>query len=244
MYSCQKSALCAVMVMESSGKERVPGKDFGRIIFNIVFYGSGGFFGVWLLLSMLLHLYGDKNIESDMPAISANADRPAELYNCWEDTYSLFDELVDDFAQEINLMRLHSRNLKSTWGEKYGWDLLPAGQLPAVHRTLEHAGAWRYKLLQTWSRCRLRQKDVVKKTSILATLRKVHVSLDLLRIGLTKRIRSFSDPGRTQLEGGTQKLIKDIRAELQKSGRLAIKLMRSAGKNPDYDKLRKWRFKE
>ncbi len=223
----------------------MPGKDFGRKIFNITFYGSGGLFGMWLLASMLLHLYGGKDINNEtVVVISADADRPEELYGCWEDTYSLFDQLVDDFAREISLMRFHNRNLKSTWGEKYGWDVLPAGQLPAAHRTLEQAGAWRYKLLQTWNRCRLDEKDVVKKSSILATLRRVQVSLDLLRIGLTRRIRSFSDPGRTQLEGGAQRLITDIRTELQKSGRLCLELMKSAGKDPDYDKLRDWRFKE
>jgi len=217
-------------------------RDPGEKVFSVAFYGFGGLCGLWLLVSVLSHLYGSKDIQRTLPAIHKDADKPEELYRCWENTYSLFNDLLYDFGNEIILMRRHTRNLKSTWGEKYGWDLLPANQLPARHKTLEKAGVWRYKMLETWSWCRLGETDVVEKSAVLELLRDVHTSLDVLRLGLTKRMRSLSESERTQLEGGAQKLIREVRRDLKKAGKLSIKLMRDVGKTPDQSKLRKWRL--
>ena len=215
----------------------------GRKVFNVSFYGTSGLCGLWIAVSILVHLYGSKDIRRTRPAIHAAANKPEELYRCWESLYTLFDGLVYDYGREITLMRRHNRDLKSTWGEKYGWDLLPISQLPSRDRTREGAGTFRFKMIQTWSWCRLGEAEVVERSPILEKLREAYESLDLLRIALTKRMRSFAEPKRVRVEGGTQTEIRALRANLKAAGRQSIKLMRSRGKTPDLSKLRKWRLK-
>jgi hypothetical protein len=228
---------------DSSSPTRMPDrKSKARKRFTVIFYGLSALFGVWLLLSVTIHLFGGQDMRRSRRAIGRRADDPTELYRCWESLYKLFDDLVYDFGHEVLLTRKHDRDLKSTWGERYGWDLLPLSQLPKGERRRAQAGPWRWKLLQTWSWCRLGDDDLVDRSPVLAILREVYVDLDHLRLALTRRIRSFAEPGRTTVHGGTQGLIGDVRDELREARKLSISLIRAKGDLPDVSKLRKWRL--
>lgn len=215
-----------------------------KLRFSHFFYTFSAAFAVWLFASVLVHLYGSKDIRQQRPAISPRADNPAELYRCWESFYALFDELVYDFGHEVLLMRKHDRDLKTIWGERYGWDLLPLSQLPPDARGKEQAGSWRRRLMRVWSWCRLDEEQVVERSQILFLLREVYTALDRLRLNLTRRIRSFAGGKRFTLDGGTQSLIAEIRSKLLRARKLSIRLLRARGHTPDLSKLRRWRLKK
>ena len=199
--------------------------------------------GVWLLLSVTLHLFVEKDIRLTRRAIHPKAANPAELFMCWEATYRLFDDLVYDFGNELLLTRKHRRDLKGTWGDRYGWDLVPWDQHAPDRLSRELVGRWRWQRYQVWGWCRLGEPEVVERSAVLTLLKEVHADLDRLRVSLTRRIRSFVEPGRLTVGGGDLELIDSIRIRLRRAEKAAVAKTGRGRKTRDLKKLRRWKLK-
>lgn len=210
---------------------------------QIAFYGFCAIMGVWFLLSVTLHLFLEKDPRVTRRAIDPRANKPAELLRCWEATYKLFDDLVYDFGHELLLSRKYRRDLKSTWGDRYGWDLVPWSQLAADRLRREVVGPWRWERKQVWDWCRLGDSDVMQRSKILSSLKQAHLMLDQLRVSLTRRMRSFVEPGRMTVDGGDLDLIDSIRHHLDGAQKQVIKLMEAKRRVRELMKLRKWKLK-
>jgi len=198
----------------------------------VLFWAFSGGVGLWLILSITVHLFGGRDLFRTTSAMSARADNPVELQQCWQRLFRLYDNLVFDFGRQVQLLRRYHRDLKASWGGRYGWDLLPLDQLSPEQKDREHMGPWRWRLTRVRGWCRLDERDVLYRSEIVALLSQVANDLDQLRVALTGRIKSIAEPQEVSLRGGEQTVIERIRKHLAKARRLINALAKKKGRGP------------
>ncbi len=189
----------------------------------VAYYGMTALFGLWLVVSVTVHLFGSKTVMAAGSAIDPKANNPRQLHRCWSEVDDLFRSLVTEFGRQVASLARYRRNLRQTWGGRFGWDLLPMDQIPASRLDEEHLGSWRWRLLRVRQWCRLEDSDVTDRSQVLALLSQAASELDPLRVSLTRRMHAFVDSGGVALPGGEQAVIGKIRTRIGKARRLLVK---------------------
>ena len=187
-------------------------------------------FGLWLVVSITVHLFGNRAVMAEGSAIDPRAKNPRELHRCWSEVDDLFRSLVEGFGNQVASLARYRRNLSQTWGSRFGWDLLPMNQLPSSRLDEEHLGPWRWRLLRVRHWCRLDESEVIARSRILRLVARAAADLEPLRLSLTRRMHSFAEPGDMTLSGGDQEVISRIRSNLAKARRALAQLF--GGKLP------------
>lgn len=166
-----------------------------------VYYTVVSTFIAWILLSVAVHLLRSRDPLQQTPRISARADNPREIFQCYFDTWLLFDAMVEDFGRITGNQRCGAEALKRAWAPIYGWDTHPFTVVYSQNRLSEESvGVWRYRMHEVWSRCRLNDTGLLERNRVLGLLAEVHQDLDELRRALTRQVRDFSGSSRTIVE--------------------------------------------
>lgn len=200
---------------------------------SAVFYSAVCVVGLWILGSVPLHL-----LRAGDPLrgrrISPRADNPEEIFRCYFDTLLLFNVIVDDYGQLIAASRCGRGAAKRSWKNVYSWDTHPWNVVYARnHVTRKRMGVWRYLRHEIWSRCRLNEGRVLKRSRVLRLLAAVHDDLDSLRRRLTAQMIQYTRD--------SAPLVNRINARLEKA-RSVLKQPRRLKREQKMIKyrLRKW----
>jgi hypothetical protein len=173
-------------------------KHWLYLLIASVYYTVVSGFIAWILLSVGVHLMRSRGPLRQTPRISARAENPREVFQCYFDTWLLFDAMLDDFGRIAANQRCMKRSVKQDWGSIYAWDTHPWSVVDRGDQlTEESVGVWRYRLHEVWSRCRLNDTGLLERSRVLGSLALVHQDLDDLRRALTRQMRDFartSDP--------------------------------------------------
>jgi hypothetical protein len=164
------------------------------LIVSVGFYTGVVLAILWFLVSVVTHLVRARDPLRVKDQISAKADRPQEIYQCFFDTMLLFDVMLEDYGRIASNTRCLNGSIKQDWGRIYAWDTHPWS---VVHRgdafSEQTVGVWRYRRHEIWSRCRLYDEKVLGRSKVLTLLASVHEDLDELRRALTAQMRRFDD---------------------------------------------------
>lgn len=159
-----------------------------RVVFFTGVVASSG----WVLSSVVFHLVSQRDPLHKQPRISAQVDRPEEVFRCYFDLLLLFHVLVADHGRLPSDTLCKDQSLKSRWNEVYGWDTHPwYVVLRSSEATAADLGHWRYRFYEIWSRCRLNEPTARSQSAVLANLVRAHQDLDELRRVLTRQVHQF-----------------------------------------------------
>jgi hypothetical protein len=184
------------------------------------FYTVVGGFSLWILASVAVHLLRSRDPLRQTPRISARADNPREIFQCYFDTWLLFDAMLEDYGRIPATQRCMNRSVRRDWGNVYSWDTHPFTVVyNQTQVTEEGVGVWRYRLHEIWSRCRLNDSGLLQNNKILGLLADVHQDLDELRRALTRQMRSFAKDSAPLVERVRQRLSR-AGAEIKQPQRL------------------------